>query len=153
MTIIDLTIVNVSLPTIGHELHFTETSLQWVVTAYALTFGGFMLLGGRAADLLGLQGGGGRGHAVAARARPEGAAPVDQISDRRDAVSLSRQDGDRRTATLGPTAGLAVRPRPRARSGTDVDGYFSEDPESARSRARTTPLTTATQATPAVRSS
>jgi MFS family permease len=53
MTIIDLTIVNVSLPTIGTDLHFTETSLQWVVTAYALTFGGFLLLGGRAADLLG----------------------------------------------------------------------------------------------------
>jgi EmrB/QacA subfamily drug resistance transporter len=53
MTIVDLTIVNVSLPTIGRDLHFSETSLQWVVTAYALTFGGFMLLGGRAADLLG----------------------------------------------------------------------------------------------------
>ena len=53
MTIIDLTIVNVSLPTIGRDLHFSETSLQWVVTAYALTFGGFLLLGGRAADLLG----------------------------------------------------------------------------------------------------
>jgi EmrB/QacA subfamily drug resistance transporter len=53
MTIIDLTIVNVSLPTIGRDLHFSETNLQWVVTAYALTFGGFLLLGGRAADLLG----------------------------------------------------------------------------------------------------
>jgi EmrB/QacA subfamily drug resistance transporter len=53
MTIIDLTIVNVSLPTIGRDLHFSETSLQWIVTAYALTFGGFLLLGGRAADLLG----------------------------------------------------------------------------------------------------
>jgi EmrB/QacA subfamily drug resistance transporter len=53
MTIVDLTIVNVALPTIGHDLQFSETSLQWVVTAYALTFGGFMLLGGRAADLLG----------------------------------------------------------------------------------------------------
>jgi EmrB/QacA subfamily drug resistance transporter len=53
MTIIDLTIVNVSLPTIGRDLHFSETGLQWVVTAYALTFGGFLLLGGRAADLLG----------------------------------------------------------------------------------------------------
>src|SRR3984885_12631099 len=53
MTIIDLTIVNVSLPTIGRDLHFSETSLQWVVTAYALTFGGLLLLGGRAADLLG----------------------------------------------------------------------------------------------------
>jgi EmrB/QacA subfamily drug resistance transporter len=53
MTIIDLTIVNVSLPTIGRDLHFTAASLQWVVTAYAITFGGFLLLGGRAADLLG----------------------------------------------------------------------------------------------------
>jgi EmrB/QacA subfamily drug resistance transporter len=53
MTIIDLTIVNVALPTIGRELHFSESSLQWVITAYGLTFGGFLLLGGRAADLLG----------------------------------------------------------------------------------------------------
>ena len=53
MTIIDLTIVNVSLPTIGRDLHFTQASLQWVATAYGLTFGGFLLLGGRAADLFG----------------------------------------------------------------------------------------------------
>jgi MFS family permease len=53
MTIVDLTIVNVALPTIGRELHFSESNLQWVVTAYGLTFGGFLLLGGRAADLLG----------------------------------------------------------------------------------------------------
>jgi EmrB/QacA subfamily drug resistance transporter len=53
MTIVDLTIVNVALPTIGRKLHFTESNLQWVVTAYGLTFGGFLLLGGRAADLLG----------------------------------------------------------------------------------------------------
>src|SRR5467141_3363467 len=53
MTIVDLTIVNVALPTIGRKLHFAESDLQWVVTAYALTFGGFLLLGGRAADLLG----------------------------------------------------------------------------------------------------
>ena len=53
MTVVDLTIVNVALPTIGRKLHFAESNLQWVVTAYALTFGGFLLLGGRAADLLG----------------------------------------------------------------------------------------------------
>jgi EmrB/QacA subfamily drug resistance transporter len=53
ITTIDLTIVNVSLPTIGRELHFSDTNLQWVATAYALTFGGFLLLGGRFADLLG----------------------------------------------------------------------------------------------------
>jgi len=53
MTIVDLTITNVALPTIGVKLHFPEADLQWVVTAYGLTFGGFLLLGGRAADLLG----------------------------------------------------------------------------------------------------
>ena len=53
MTIVDLTIVNVALPTIGLDLNFPESDLQWVVTAYGLTFGGLLLLGGRAADLLG----------------------------------------------------------------------------------------------------
>ena len=53
MTAADLAIVNVALPTIGRKLHMPESSLQWVVTGYALTFGGFLLLGGRAADLLG----------------------------------------------------------------------------------------------------
>jgi EmrB/QacA subfamily drug resistance transporter len=53
MTAVDLLIVNVALPTIGVKLHFAESDLQWVVTAYALAFGGFLLLGGRAADLLG----------------------------------------------------------------------------------------------------
>jgi EmrB/QacA subfamily drug resistance transporter len=53
MTIADLAIVNVALPTIGRKLHMPESSLQWVVTGYALTFGGFLLLGGRAADMLG----------------------------------------------------------------------------------------------------
>jgi MFS family permease len=53
MTTVDLTIVNVSLPTIARDLHFGADSLQWMVTAYGLTFGGFLLLGGRAADLLG----------------------------------------------------------------------------------------------------
>src|ERR1700757_5421901 len=53
MTVADLAIVNVALPTIGRKLHMAESSLQWVVTGYALTFRGFLLLGGRAADLLG----------------------------------------------------------------------------------------------------
>ena len=53
MTIVDLTIVNVALPTIGRDLQFSESDLQWVVTAYGLTFGGLLLLGGRTADLLG----------------------------------------------------------------------------------------------------
>ncbi len=53
MTVLDISIVNVALPTIGEELDFSPENLQWVVTAYAITFGGFLLLGGRAADLLG----------------------------------------------------------------------------------------------------
>src|SRR5437764_11877247 len=53
MTVMDLTIVNTALPTIGRELHFSQSSLLWVVTAYELAYGGFLLLGGRAADLLG----------------------------------------------------------------------------------------------------
>jgi EmrB/QacA subfamily drug resistance transporter len=53
ITIVDFTIVNVALPTIGRDLRFPESDLQWVVTAYGLTFAGFVLLGGRAADLLG----------------------------------------------------------------------------------------------------
>jgi EmrB/QacA subfamily drug resistance transporter len=53
MTILDVSIVNVALPSIGKSLHFSRDDLQWVVTAYAITFGGFLLLGGRAADLLG----------------------------------------------------------------------------------------------------
>jgi EmrB/QacA subfamily drug resistance transporter len=53
MTVLDVSIVNVALPSIGKALHFSEANLQWVITAYAITFGGFLLLGGRAADLLG----------------------------------------------------------------------------------------------------
>ena len=53
MTILDVSIVNVALPTIGEDLNFAPENLQWVITAYAITFGGFLLLGGRAADLLG----------------------------------------------------------------------------------------------------
>ena len=53
MVVLDATIVNVALPTIQHELHFTASSLQWVLNAYTLMFGGFLLLGGRAADLFG----------------------------------------------------------------------------------------------------
>jgi EmrB/QacA subfamily drug resistance transporter len=53
MTVLDIAIVNVALPSIGADLHFSADSLQWVITAYAITFGGFLLLGGRAADLLG----------------------------------------------------------------------------------------------------
>jgi EmrB/QacA subfamily drug resistance transporter len=55
MVILDATIVNVALPSIQHGLHFSASSLQWIVNAYTLVFGGFLLLGGRASDLLGRQ--------------------------------------------------------------------------------------------------
>ncbi len=50
---VDASIVNVALPSIRHDLHFSVQNLQWVLSAYLLTYGGFLLLGGRAADLLG----------------------------------------------------------------------------------------------------
>jgi EmrB/QacA subfamily drug resistance transporter len=53
MVIIDISIVNVALPSIKNALNFSESDLQWVVNAYTLVFAGFLLLGGRAADLLG----------------------------------------------------------------------------------------------------
>ncbi len=53
MVILDVSIVNVALPSIQRGLHFGTTGLQWVVNAYTITFGGFLLFGGRAADLLG----------------------------------------------------------------------------------------------------
>jgi EmrB/QacA subfamily drug resistance transporter len=53
MVILDITVVNVALPTIGADLHLDRTALTWVVTAYTLCFGGLMLLGGQLADTLG----------------------------------------------------------------------------------------------------
>ena len=53
MVVLDVSIVNVALPAIQHDLGFSATGLKWVVTAYALTFGGLLLLGGRLADLFG----------------------------------------------------------------------------------------------------
>src|SRR5258708_15341106 len=53
MIVLDTTIVNVALPSIRADLGFSETSLVWVVNAYMLTFGGFLLLGGRLGDLFG----------------------------------------------------------------------------------------------------
>src|SRR5437870_13303750 len=53
MTILDVSIVNVALPSIGKSLDFSRDDLQWVITAYAITYGGFLLLAGRLADLFG----------------------------------------------------------------------------------------------------
>jgi MFS family permease len=53
MVVLDISIVNVALPSIKTDLHFSQESLQWVITAYSIFFGGFLLLGGRLADLFG----------------------------------------------------------------------------------------------------
>ena len=53
VVVLDASIVNVALPTIGEALSFSQSNLAWVVNAYILTFVGFLLLGGRIADLLG----------------------------------------------------------------------------------------------------
>jgi len=53
MVVLDIAIVNVALPSIQVDLGFSQENLQWVISAYALVFGGFLLLGGRSADLLG----------------------------------------------------------------------------------------------------
>jgi EmrB/QacA subfamily drug resistance transporter len=53
MVVLDIAVVNVALPSIQDDLHFSQQNLQWVISAYALVFGGFMLLGGRSADILG----------------------------------------------------------------------------------------------------
>src|SRR5947207_10450104 len=53
MVVLDVAIVNVALPSIKTDLHFSQESLQWVITAYSILFGGVLLLGGRLADLLG----------------------------------------------------------------------------------------------------
>ena len=56
MVVLDIAIVNVALPSIQTDLGFSQESLQWVISAYALVFGGFLLLGGRLADILGRRG-------------------------------------------------------------------------------------------------
>ena len=56
MVVLDATVVNVALPAIQQDLGMTPTELQWVVNGYTLIFGGFLLLGGRAGDLLGRSG-------------------------------------------------------------------------------------------------
>src|ERR1700759_2183229 len=53
MVVLDATVVNVALPSAQHALHITDPARQWIVTAYTLTFGGLLLLGGRIADYFG----------------------------------------------------------------------------------------------------
>ena len=103
MVVLDVAIVNVALPTIKTDLHFSQESLQWVVTAYSILFGGMLLLGGRMADLLGRR----RLFMVGARAVHR------QLAARRARVVGGL--ADRVPLAAGPGRGAASR-RPRCRS-------------------------------------
>ena len=100
MVVLDSTVVNVALPTLQTELDFSSSSLPWVINAYTLMFGGFLLLGGRAADLFGRRrlflAGVDRLHRGVAARRPRA---VGQHADRRP-----RPAGPRRRAGLARRA-------------------------------------------------
>ena len=85
MVILDVSIVNVALPSIRTGLHFSTTGLQWVVNAYTLTFAGFLLLGGRAADLVGR-----RRMFIAGTALFAGASLACGLADSRAALVVAR---------------------------------------------------------------
>ena len=118
MVVLDASIVNVALPSIQRDLHFSNSSLQWIVNAYTLTFAGFLLLGGRAADLYGRRKiflvGLGRLHRVEPPRRPGAERGV---ADRRPGAAGARcghprpghphhPDGD---LPGGPGSGLGAR--------------------------------------------
>ena len=102
MVVLDATIANIALPYIGRDLHMSGTNLTWIVTGYALAFGGFLLLGGRLGDLYGRRRTFMLGLTIfavaslARRSRPE----------RGPAADVARRPGSRRRAGL-------TRPRSR----------------------------------------
>ena len=118
MVVLDATIVNVALPSIQADLQISDGSLQWIVNAYTLLFGGFLLLGGRAADLLGR-----RTLFIAGVVVFSVASFVNALATLAgDADRRARPAGPRRRAALPGRAGghhdLVRRgPRPHARAG------------------------------------
>ena len=120
MIVLDSTIVNVALPSIRADLGFSETSLAWVVNAYLLTFGGFLLLGGRLGDLYGQRrlflGGIGLFTARLARVR---ALDVAGAPDH-----LARGAGPRRRRRLGRLALADDEPLHRAGRARQGDGHL-----------------------------
>ena len=99
MVVLDVSIVNVALPSIQTDLDFSPENLQWVVSGYALTFGGFLLLGGRVGDLLGRR-----------RLFMVGLALFAAFSLLCGFVDL-RRDADRRARAAGRGAARSSRPR------------------------------------------
>jgi MFS family permease len=99
VVVLDFTIVNVALPSIQHGLHVATTTLQWLVSGYAVAFGGSLLLGGRLADVYG-------------RARPSVLAKA-QVSH-----SLEYSSGTGSSATIG--SGVMIRLSPAAKTSAPV---------------------------------
>src|SRR5712691_1875663 len=152
MIVLDTTIVNVALPSIRTDLHFSQTSLAWVVNAYLLTFGGFLLRGGRLGGLAGVD-----DDALhrARRAREgDGHLRVRRVGRRRDrrparrgshelarlALDLPRQPAHRRNRgpALAPASPERARGtcEPEARRCGRRDGHRGADPRGLRDRQR-----------------
>ena len=101
MVVLDATIVNVALPSIQGDLGISDDSLQWIVNAYTLFFGGFLLLGGRAADLIGR------------RTLFIAGVIVFSAASFLNALATLRGDADRRPRAPGPRRRAALPRRPR----------------------------------------
>jgi EmrB/QacA subfamily drug resistance transporter len=139
---VDASIVNVALPSIRHGLHFSVQSLQWVLSGYLLTYGGFMLLGGRAADLIGrrpllvagtalfgaasLTGGvaGSEGTLIGARLT-QGVGAAMMIPAALSILTTSFTEGSDRTKALGAWGGVAGL---ASALGVFLGGVLSEGP-------------------------
>jgi MFS family permease len=100
MVVLDFTIVNVALPSIQGELHVATTTLQWLISAYAVTFGGFLLLGGRLADSYG------RARLLTATRQCGSALGVAIVSA--TLVAVHGSDSHRTAVTMLVTAGFAL---------------------------------------------
>src|SRR3984893_1660746 len=123
MVLRDVSIVTVALPSIGRDLHYTASGLQWVVNAYVLSFAGFLLLGGRAADLFGrrrvylfgmglftlasLAGGLATDAAWLTAARAVQGVPGACLSPATLTIIVTTFSGDRRTRALGIWSAVA----------------------------------------------
>ena len=142
---VDASIVNIALPSIRRALHFSEADLQWVPSAYLLTYGGFMLLGGRAADLLGrrrvltagamvigvssLIGGfaGSSGVLIGARLA-QGLGAAFTLPAALSILTTSFREGKERNTALGVWGGLAGL---ASAVGVLLGGLLTEDPDGA----------------------
>ena len=117
MVVLDIAIVNVALPSIKVDLGFSQENLQWVISAYALVFGGFLLLGGRAADLLGRRRDlPRRRRRLHARLAPRRARVVRGVADRGARAPGPRRGDHLAGGALDPLDDVRRRPRAEHRA-------------------------------------